>query len=90
MAADGEAAPQENGTKLTAAQKRKLKAKQRKQNKKAERCARAGRCDRGPRSIAAAGAAAGPPQPFLMRPSQLARAHLLFMPQGGAGCHSAG
>jgi hypothetical protein len=37
MVADGEAAPAQNGTKLTAAQKKKLKAKQRKQNKKAER-----------------------------------------------------
>lgn len=36
--ASAEAQQQQNGVKLTAAQKKKLKAKQRKQNRKAERC----------------------------------------------------
>jgi hypothetical protein len=38
-AAAAPADPQQNGAKLTAAQRKKLKAKQRKQIKKVERCA---------------------------------------------------
>jgi hypothetical protein len=94
MAADGETAPQENGTKLSAAQKKKLKAKQRKQNKRAERWARARRGDRA--AIVHEGCGGGRGGDSTLRLDTCP--HKRRMPlsiwhhklQGGARCHTAG